>query len=171
MTRVTWSCDEHRATRTMTRSPEDISVGKERFRWCSETKRRIGKKLRALEPFGSRALFKLCREVFEAPRLNLTSRYPAGLTLARGVSVISCANLCMPVQKAECDSRPQKIGGRMNGHVLAPSFSLYREVPSLPVQGDGRVVVPVCGDKRSRHKGLCIPVQRCGKQIWHMQPA
>jgi hypothetical protein len=29
------------------------------------------KKLRALEPCGPCALFQLCREVFEAPRLNL----------------------------------------------------------------------------------------------------
>ena len=139
MTRVTWSCDEHRATRTMTRSPEDISVGKERFRWCSETKRRIGKKLRALEPFGSRALFKLCREVFEAPRPNLELRYSARLALARGVARIFCANLCMPVQKAECLREAQKNRRAHERSCSCALFSLYREVLTLPVQSTCRV--------------------------------
>jgi hypothetical protein len=61
---------------------------------------RWAKKLRALEPCDSCALFQLCREVFEAPRLNLAALYASRFVLARGLPQFSCAFLCIPVQNA-----------------------------------------------------------------------
>jgi hypothetical protein len=40
----------------------------------------------------------LCREVFEAPRLNLTTLYSSHIFLTRGLKQFSCAFLCIPVQ-------------------------------------------------------------------------
>jgi hypothetical protein len=70
------------------------------------------KKLRALEPCDSGALFKLCREVFEAPRLNLATLYSSLLGLARGFDMTSCAYLCIAVQNKEGGQGSSGGGGR-----------------------------------------------------------
>jgi len=40
----------------------------------------------------------LCRQVFEASRLNLAGEYSSAMGLARGLRAKICANLCMIVQ-------------------------------------------------------------------------
>jgi hypothetical protein len=66
-----------------------------------EGQRTAEKKSRAHSPCGVCALFQLCREVFEAPRLNLEGEYAGRFCLARGVLKIFCANLWTGVEKNE----------------------------------------------------------------------
>jgi len=104
------------------------------------------RKSRAPEPCGSCALFQLRREVFEAPRLNLSSGYSSRWDMERGLVAISCAFLCMAVQKI--GHRGRKKEARRHGKQGSRAGSRPRKMQK---EGEGLLQRWAADKRKNEH--------------------